>query len=200
MVHCPVPDFSIKTDCPAVHYNDNLHWLEFRHSKIITYNPDEETSQLHLMNLPKGKKKWAPITPGGFSWTFALLWDDWYMSRTTQFKRTGTFRYDAQEWCLQYRIRFSDSWSDQDELKNFIPKKDNFYIFPLALHPHDFDIVYLGYGGCLVSYSLQTRKLEVVRRNFYSHQLLAFVLLPWPRRIPQPYWQLIQLTSSAGNI
>ena len=102
--------------------------------------------------------------------------------------------YNAQEWCLDYRITFSDSWSDQDELNKCIPK-DNFYIFPLALHPHDFDIVYLGYGGCLVSYSLRTRKLEVVRRNFYSHQLLDFVLPPWPRRIPQPSWLCINYFS-----
>lgn len=56
MVHCPVPDYYNKTDCPVVHYNGSLHWLEFRHSKIITYNPDKETSQLHLMNLPNGKE------------------------------------------------------------------------------------------------------------------------------------------------
>ncbi|XWS52830.1 hypothetical protein CRYUN_Cryun11dG0105900 [Craigia yunnanensis] len=187
MVHCPVPDYYIKTDCPVVHYNDSLHWLEFRHSKIITYNPDEETSQLHLMNLPNGKESehlsLLGVSRGHFRY--------FEVTDTCQGPRNLSVwvlsDYDAQEWCLQYRISFSDYWSDQDELKKFIPKH-NFYIFPLALHPHDFDIVYLSYGGCLVSYSLGTRKLEVVRRNLYSHELLDFVLPPWPRRIPQPSW------------
>ncbi|WRX33301.1 F-box domain - like 10 [Theobroma cacao] len=180
MVHCPVPDYYNKTDCPVVHYNGSLHWLEFRHSKIITYNPDKETSQLHLMNLPNGKESeylsLLRVSRGHFRY---------FEDRAIY--AFGYFDYDAQEWYLEYRIRFSDSWSPQGELNRFIPK-DNFYIFPLPLHPHDFDIVYLGYGGCLVSYSLQTRKLEVLRRNFYSHQLLAFVLPPWPTRIPQPSW------------
>lgn len=189
MVHCPVPDYYIKTDSPVVHYNDCLHWLEFRHSKIITYNPDhKETRQaLHLMNLPNGKESEHLSLLGVSRGCFRY------------FEVTDTCRgprnlsvwllldYDAQQWCLQYRIQFSDSWSDQDELNKFIPK-DNFYIFPLALHPHDFDVVYLGYGGCLVSYSLRTRKVEVIRRNFYSHQLLDFVLPPWPIRIPPPSW------------
>ncbi|XVF19686.1 hypothetical protein REPUB_Repub11eG0131900 [Reevesia pubescens] len=188
MVQCPVPEYYIKTDCPDVYYNGSLHWLEFRHSKIITYNPDKETKQLHLMNLPNEKES-EHLSILGVSrrhFCYFEVTDTCHGPRNLSVWVLSD--YDAEEWCLEYRIRFSDSWSsDQDELNKFIPK-DNFYIFPLALHPHDFDIVYLGYGGCLVSYNIQTRKLEVVRRNFYSHQLLAFVLPPWPRRIPQPSW------------
>ncbi|XVF69210.1 hypothetical protein PTKIN_Ptkin11bG0062400 [Pterospermum kingtungense] len=187
MVHCPVPDYYIKMDSPVVHYNDSLHWLEFRHSKIITYDPDDETSQLHLMNLPNGKES-EHLSLLGVSRGHFRYFEVTDTCRGPRNLRVWVLSdYDSQEWCLQYGIRFSDSWSDQDELNSFIPK-DNFHIFPLALHPHDFDVVYLGYGGCLVSYSLRTRKMEVVRRNFYSHQLLDFVLPPWPTRIPQPSW------------
>ncbi|OMO59873.1 hypothetical protein COLO4_34020 [Corchorus olitorius] len=188
MIHSPVPGYSIKTDSPVLHYNGNVHWLEFRHGKIITYNPDKDSGQLlRLMNLPDGKES-EHLSLLGLS-----------CGRFRYFEVTDTCQgprnlciwvlsdYDAQEWCLEYRIRFSDSWSNQDELNRFIPK-DNFYIFPLALHPFDLDLVYLGYGGCLVGYNLRTRKLEVVRRNVYSHQLLAFVFSPWPTMIPQPSW------------
>ncbi|TYG53603.1 hypothetical protein ES288_D09G122800v1 [Gossypium darwinii] len=186
IVNCPVLDYYIKTDSPVVHYNGSLHWLEFRHSKIITYDPHNGTNTgLHQMNLPDDKQSehlsLLGVSRGRFR--YFEVTDTCFGPRVLRVWVLSD--YDAQRWCLEYRIKFSGSWID--EVNEFIPK-DNFYIFPLALHPHEFDIVYLGYGGCLVSYNLGTRKLDVVHRNFYSHQLLAFVFSPWPTTIPQPFW------------
>ncbi|KAE8691726.1 Detected protein of unknown function [Hibiscus syriacus] len=186
MVNCPLFDYYIKTDSLVVNYNGILHWLEFRHRKIITFDPENETDvRLDFMNLPdnkqsdhlcllgvtRGRFRYFEVTDTCLGARYVCVWE--------------VSDYDARQWCLEYRVKFSDSWSGEVDL--FIPK-DKFYVFPLALHPLNSDVVYLGYGSFLVSYNLTTRKMEVVHRNFYSHQLLPFVLSPWPTTIPPPFW------------
>lgn len=91
--------------------------------------------------------------------------------------------YEEWLWSLEHRII-------GDEVLCDISYFNSSYMVPVTFHPFDYDIVYIGYGQSIFSYSIQTRQLIVLGNhvNLGTESrweiVYNFVFLGWPISIP----------------
>lgn len=182
--------------------NGKLHWIDRRHG-ILVFNPYDDFNQCRVIGLPadideqcidarnngrpvlfdvhQGRLRYMELSvksvyPFGFSGVSVWVLDE----------------YDSSSWTLQHKIKIKDiSFDDiliSKALNGIIPT-------PIAFHPLDSNIFYLGFGDTIVSYNMKTLKLDALvdpadiqqgtlQRNgretpCWSSAFL-FTLPPWP--------------------
>ncbi|XP_016459023.1 putative F-box/kelch-repeat protein At1g15680 [Nicotiana tabacum] len=168
VVHNDVPIEVVSLRRP-VSLNGNLHWID-RRLGIMAFDPSNDLNQcrvieLHddidkqcndarnngsptLCDVHQGRLRYievslVPSYPFGFSGFSVWVLDD----------------YDSSNWSLQHRVKIRDIVFDDismsKALTGLIPT-------PIAFHPLDANILYLGFGDAVVSYNMKTLKLDVV--------------------------------------
>ncbi|CAN4087385.1 unnamed protein product [Withania somnifera] len=177
--------------------NGKLHWIERRHG-ILAFNPFVEFNQCRVIGLPgdiddqcidarnngspvlldvhQGRLRYTEVSvksvyPFGFSSISVWVLDN----------------YDSSSWSLQHKIRIKElSFDDtltSKALNGIIPT-------PIAFHPLDANILYLGFGDTVVSYKLKTLNLDAlvdpadVREMPCWSSAFLFTLPPWPISLP----------------
>lgn len=184
--------------------NGKLHWIDRRHG-ILAFNPYDDFNQCRVIGLPgdideqcidarnngrpvlfdvhKGQLRYMEVSvvsvyPFGFSGISVWVLDE----------------YDSSSWSLQHRVKIKDITFDdiliRKAMNGVIPT-------PIAFHPLDSNIIYLGFGDTIVSYNMKTLRLETIvdpgdirgtlQRNggtpCWSSGFL-FRLPPWPISLP----------------
>lgn len=189
--------------------NGKLHWIDRRHG-ILVFDPFDDSNHCHVIGLPadidkqcidarndgspvlfdvhQGRLRYAEesvktVYPFGFSGISVWVLDD----------------YDSSRWTLQHRVKIREiSFDDiliSKALNGTIPT-------PIAFHPLDANIFYLGFGDTVVSYNMKTLKLDALvnpadvrgmllssgRDRFIEtpcwSSAFLFTLPPWPISLP----------------
>ncbi|XP_060200526.1 putative F-box/kelch-repeat protein At1g15680 [Lycium barbarum] len=181
--------------------NGKLHWIDRRHG-ILAFDPFSNINQCRVIGLPadideqcidarnngspvlldvhQGRLRYTevsvkPVYPFGFSGFSVWVLDE----------------YDSSSWILQHRVKIRDiSFEDclsSKALNGIIPT-------PIAFHPLDANVFYLGFGDTVVSYDMKTLKLNAlvdpagIRGSLKGTPCWssAFVLMlpPWPISLP----------------
>ncbi|XP_006362952.1 putative F-box/kelch-repeat protein At1g15680 [Solanum tuberosum] len=189
--------------------NGKLHWIDRRHG-ILVFNPFDDFNQCRVIGLPgdideqcidarnngrsvlfdvhQGQLRYVEasvvsVYPFGFSGISVWVLDE----------------YDSSSWTLQHKVKIKDiSFDDiliSKALNGTIPT-------PIAFHPLDANIFYLGFGDTIASYNMKTLKLDALvdpddirdtlQRNGRSSlrktpcwsSAFLFTLPPWPISLP----------------
>lgn len=190
--------------------NRKLHWIDRRYG-ILVFNPFDDFNQCRVIGLPadideqcidgrnngrpilfdvhQGRLRYTevsvvPVYPFGFSGISVWVLDE----------------YDSSSWTLLHRVKISDLTLDDvlvsKALNGIIPT-------PIAFHPLDPNIFYLGFGDTVVSYNMKTLKLDALvhpadvqgtlQRSGWENSLkempcwsaaFLFTLPPWPISLP----------------
>ncbi|KAJ8534484.1 hypothetical protein K7X08_016212 [Anisodus acutangulus] len=147
--------------------NGKLHWIDRRHG-ILAFDPFKDQCLvigLHadidkqcinarnngssiLVDVHQGRLRYIevsvkPVYPFGFSGISVWVLDE----------------YDSSSWTLQHTVKIGDiSFDDciiNKALNGIIPT-------PIAFHPFDANILYLGFGDIVISYNMKTLKFDAL--------------------------------------
>lgn len=194
-LYSPKPIRLPKRGGGPIHFNGILHWFVYDHG-MVAFDPYRDTRKCRLIQFPqdrdieseykhdglyrlcdecKGKLRYFEVAPecsDYFCFSMWLLTD-----------------YEAGEWCTEFRVTRSDLWSNDKELSGCLMSAS---FVPLSFHPFDLNVVYLRCveRSCIVSYSVPTRRLDIVCRpigiveDLSWRVVVPFVLPMWPTPLP----------------
>ncbi|XP_031106590.1 putative F-box/kelch-repeat protein At1g15680 isoform X1 [Ipomoea triloba] len=151
-------------------FNGNLHWVD-RRLGIVAYDPYHAPDRCRIIAFPGGIDEQCnnSIYNGIPSLCVGHQGNLWYLevlvTSEDDFQFSGFCSWvlgdyeDSNSWSLYQKTKINDISFDEnldiDVLVGFIP-------VPIAFHPFNPDMIYLGWGDILVSYNMKTRKLEAV--------------------------------------
>ncbi|XP_070038103.1 putative F-box/kelch-repeat protein At4g22430 [Nicotiana tomentosiformis] len=180
VVHNDVPIEVVSLRRP-VDLNGNLHWID-RRLGIMAFNPSSDLNQCRIIGLPNDIDKQCNDARNNGSPTLCDVHQDHLRYIEVSLVPSYPFgfsgfsvwildNYDSSNWTLQHRVKIRDIVFDDTliskALTGLIPT-------PIAFHPLDSNILYLGFGDAVVSYNMKTLKLDVLAARAAQQNL-------WPK-------------------
>ncbi|KAK1438868.1 hypothetical protein QVD17_04680 [Tagetes erecta] len=196
-LRCTNPIALMKRDAGPITFNGALHWFVYVHG-MIAFDPYKDPKSCRFIRFPddrqvenvnrhdwiyrlcdacQGKLRFFEVARDSCSFYCFSMWE----------KKD----YERGEWCSAFKVTRSDLSSSDPELNSCLVKAA---FFPLSFHPFNLDIVYLRCVdlACVVSYSIQDKRLDVVFRpigvmnDLFWHLVIPFVIPRWPTPVPIP--------------
>ncbi|KAM0055528.1 putative F-box domain-containing protein [Helianthus debilis subsp. tardiflorus] len=176
-------------------FNGILHWF-VNHHGMVAFDPYKDPKSCRLIPFPADRDVQSEVTHDGLyrlcdgcqgKLRFFQVAPD--ASLFYCFSMWDMKDYEKGEWCSEFKVTRSDLSSSDPELESWLMKAT---FLPLSFHPFDLDIVYLRCVelACVVSYSIQNRKLDVACKaagvvDCLSWRVVVpFVIPRWPTPIP----------------
>ncbi|GAB2275202.1 hypothetical protein Dimus_009964 [Dionaea muscipula] len=177
----------------AVPYKGILHWREYN-NKIIAYDPNKNTDQCRLLDMPKDRDRDAEGVLGVSGESLRYLEVRRRVHDRGMISVWMVKDYQLGEWDLEYRTSV-----DYSPITRALLSNRGFLLRPLAFHPVEPDMVYLAFNDSIVVlHNLATKSLEPVefdsRGECYRlayldlSTIFPFVLQPWPT--PVHKWEV----------
>ncbi|KAL3537356.1 hypothetical protein ACH5RR_000722 [Cinchona calisaya] len=190
-----------------VSFNGNLHWVD-RELGIVVFDPYKNPHKCRIIRLPPDINK--QLNNSKYNGIHSLC--DVSQGHLKYFEVSGNFEqqaflgfsiwvlddYITGHWHLQHRVRHSDILFPDTLPRSGLP------LIPVSFHPFDPNIFFLGWRDIIVSYNLQTRRLEALgvpydfqamlqRTGRFDFSRMRFwwwafmlVLPPWPTSVSSP--------------
>ncbi|KAF5763845.1 putative F-box domain-containing protein [Helianthus annuus] len=176
-------------------FNGILHWF-VNHHGMVAFDPYKDPKSCRLIPFPADRDVQSEVTHDGLyrlcegcqgKLRFFQVAPD--ASLFYCFSMWDMKDYEKGEWCSEFKVTRSDLSSSDPELESWLMKAT---FLPLSFHPLDLDIVYLRCVelACVVSYSIQNRRLDVACKaagviDALSWRVVVpFVVPRWPTPIP----------------
>ncbi|KAJ0692590.1 hypothetical protein HanPI659440_Chr15g0587711 [Helianthus annuus] len=176
-------------------FNGILHWF-VNHHGMVAFDPYKDPKSCRLIPFPADRDVQSEVTHDGLyrlcegcqgKLRFFQVAPD--ASLFYCFSMWDMNDYEKGEWCSEFKVTRSDLSSSDPELESWLMKAT---FLPLSFHPFDLDIVYLRCVelACVVSYSIQNRRLDVACKaagviDALSWRVVVpFVVPRWPTPIP----------------
>lgn len=194
---CANPIALMKRGAGPISFNGALHWFVYDHG-MVAFDPHKEPKSCRLIQFPddrqienenktdglfrlcdacQGKLRFFEVARDSCSFYCFSMWE--------------MKDYEKGEWCPEFKVTRSDLSSSDAELNSWLVKAA---FFPLSFHPFNLDIVYLRCVDleCVVSYSIENKRLDVVSRpigvvdDLTWRVVVPFVIPRWPTPVPIP--------------
>lgn len=171
---------------PAI-LNRNLHWLDFELG-IIVYDPYYCPYKFHIIEFPADvdKEHYGPnygsicrmcgVHQGRLK--YFEVSRPFRLESFSEFKIWVLEDYNSDHWYLKHRVRIEDILFG-DGLNRYE------FFAPVSFHPFDAHIVYTGWDKILVSYNIQTRRMDALG---FPHNPEEILRIDW-----QPCWECFLL-------
>ncbi|XP_027082183.1 F-box protein At3g26010-like [Coffea eugenioides] len=198
-------DFVVNSGCAIrischhkpIFFEENLHWSDSELG-IIAYDPYNNPNEFRIIEFPTDADGEYSMSRYGFNSSMYGVHQGYLkyfeVSRPLQqgfsdFKIWVLEDYNSNKWFLQHTVRNEEIIVDDSLHLRMLTA------IPVAFHPYDADIVYLGWNNNLVTFNIQTRRLKSLGfpnnpKEIYQisgeacWSCFLFVLPIWPVRIP----------------
>ncbi|KAJ0798727.1 hypothetical protein HanLR1_Chr00c2706g0853761 [Helianthus annuus] len=176
-------------------FNGILHWF-VNHHGMVAFDPYKDPKSCRLIPFPADRDVQSEVTHDGLyrlcegcQGKLRFFSSGADASLFYCFSMWDMKDYEKGEWCSEFKVTRSDLSSSDPELESWLMKAT---FLPLSFHPLDLDIVYLRCVelACVVSYSIQNRRLDVACKaagviDALSWRVVVpFVVPRWPTPIP----------------
>ncbi|KAI3813179.1 hypothetical protein L1987_17897 [Smallanthus sonchifolius] len=180
-----------------INFNGILHWFVYDHG-MVAFNPHKDPKSCRLIQFPddrdvesednheglyrlcdecQGKLRFFEVKRDACSFYCFSMWD--------------MKNYEKGEWRSELKVTRSDLSSSDPELNSWLIKAT---FLPLAFHPFNLDVVYMRCVelACVVSYSIQNKRLDVVSKpigvvdDLSWRVVVPFMIPRWPTPVPIP--------------
>ncbi|KAK9052432.1 hypothetical protein SSX86_029061 [Deinandra increscens subsp. villosa] len=194
---CPHPIGLMKRGGSPISFNGILHWFVYDYG-MVAFDPHKDPKSCRLIQFPEDREVETDYKHEGLYRLcdecqgklrfFEVAHDSWSFYCFSMWVMKD---YEKGEWCSEFKVSRCDLSTSDPELNSWLRKAT---FLPLCFHPFDLDIVYLRCVelACVVSYSIQNKRLDVASRpigvddELTWRLVVPFVIPRWPTPVPIP--------------